>query len=383
MRLDSVKIYSLSLPFSIPFSHALKHRFSANNIAVEVSAGKGELRGYGEGAPRPYVTGESQGSALIDAGRLVNRPSFPWNLEEPGQIWDYIDSLPPGKIHHSTTCAIETALLDILARSREKSINDFFSKDFYTGNVVYGSAIPLGDGKVVKEFGRRIRELGINRVKLKLGRNIEESRSALKAISMVFGNDYDLKIDVNMAWNREQTMAHLPLLQAFRVSVLEQPLVPCDPDINLLAPAIREAGIQLMADESVCTLGELERVMEEGHYRMVNIRLSKCGGFRKCLEMIEYLRSGGTAFQIGCHLGESGILSAAGRALSLLCGDARYHDGSYDAFLLRENVTDQPVSFGKGGIAEPLKGPGLGVEIDRDRLLRLSGGRPRITILRP
>ena len=48
------------------------------------------------------------------------------------------------------------------------------------------------------------------------------------------------------------------------------------------------------------------------------------------------------------------------------------YDGSYDRFLLKENITIQDVSFGFGGKAGPLDGPGLGVEVNRNALERLS-----------
>jgi muconate cycloisomerase len=108
---------------------------------------------------------------------------------------------------------------------------------------------------------------------------------------------------------------------------------------------------------------------------MINVRLSKCGGFRKSFRIIHYLRERGIPFQIACQLGESGLLSAAGRILSLLCGDALYHDGSYDEFLLKENVTVDNVSFGYGGSADPLGGNGLGVKVNIRNLRRLSGGK--------
>jgi muconate cycloisomerase len=88
--------------------------------------------------------------------------------------------------------------------------------------------------------------------------------------------------------------------------------------------------------------------------------------------MIDYLRAKGIFFQIGCHLGESGVLSAAGRLLCLLCSDAVFYDGSYDEFLLNENITRENVSFGPGGKAGPLTGPGLGIEVNRQNLARLS-----------
>jgi hypothetical protein len=91
--------------------------------------------------------------------------------------------------------------------------------------------------------------------------------------------------------------------------------------------------------------------------------------------MIECLRQNGVSFQIGCTTGESGILSAAGRAFGLVNGDAVTYDGSYDAFLLEDNTTHSNVTFGQGGIAGPLAGPGLGVMIDKEKLHKLCDQR--------
>ena len=114
---------------------------------------------------------------------------------------------------------------------------------------------------------------------------------------------------------------------------------------------------------------------------MLNVRLSKCGGFRNSFKIIDFARQQGIQFQIGCHLGESGILSAAGRILCLLCRDALYCDGSYDEFLLKENITDENISFGPGGKATMLNGSGLGVEVNRQSLTRLSEKSETITAL--
>ena len=101
------------------------------------------------------------------------------------------------------------------------------------------------------------------------------------------------------------------------------------------------------------------------------------------MRMVDFLRQQAMVFQVACHLGESGILSAAGRALSLLCKDAVYYDGSYDAFLLKENTTEKDVSFGPGGKAGPLKGPGLGTRGSRKKIKRLSAGTEMRTLTRP
>jgi hypothetical protein len=80
-------------------------------------------------------------------------------------------------------------------------------------------------------------------------------------------------------------------------------------------------------------------------------------------------------------LGETGILSAAGRALSVVSSDALSHDGSYDAFLLKENLTTEDVTFSHEGKATPLKNPGLGVGISQKNLQKFA--EYLVTIERP
>ena len=72
----------------------------------------------------------------------------------------------------------------------------------------------------------------------------------------------------------------------------------------------------------------------------------------------------GLGYQLGCHPGETGILSAAGRHWATSVGGIRYLEGSYDRHLLRELVTCEDITFGYGGRAPALRRPGLGVTIN-------------------
>jgi muconate cycloisomerase len=383
MGIDKIVVHQISLPFSFDFSHSLRTRSSVNNIIVEVIADRGELTGYGEGAPRIYVTGETQKGVVESIMGFTGEDVFPWDLTDVNQIWSLVDRLTKGKGANSALCALETSLLDALGKKEEKSITDYFPGDFSVNAIYYGGAIPLADKQRVLEICHFIKERKIKKLKLKFSTNFENNKEAIEAVRQVFGDDYDLKVDVNGVWDYAMAMAHAPLISEYKVKVVEQTMKTDDPDIYHFAEVMRGYGVILMADESACSFADMERVVNEGYYGMVNIRLSKCGGFRNSLKMINYLRQRGISFQIGCQLGESGLLSAAGRMLSLLCSDAAYYDGSYDEFLLHENVTLEHVSFGPGGEAGPLKGHGLGVEISHQNLERLSDPSTRVTIIRP
>jgi muconate cycloisomerase len=131
-------------------------------------------------------------------------------------------------------------------------------------------------------------------------------------------------------------------------------------------------NLRLMADESVCSTADMEDAIAEGYFDIINVRLSKCGGFHSSLKIIARIRNAGLHYQVGCQLGESGILSAAGRALCAVSSDALYCDGSYDAFLLQDNISTEHLTFNHAGRAAPLKGPGLGITVNRESLNRFS-----------
>ena len=380
MKIDTVNVYKISLPFTGDFSISRKKGSSANNIVVEVVADKGGIKGYGEGAPIRFVTGETQESAAKSASRFVQKDSFPWKLDNVSQIWDFIDSLPKGKEDNAAICAIETALLDALGKIQNKPIINYFSKDFYTSTVYYGAAIPLGNKLRIMELCELIRKLKINQLRIKMDKDFEQNREAVETVKLVFGDDYDLRIDPNGVWDRDLAFKHIPLITKYKVKVVEEPMSYLDPGFIEFVGLMKSYGVTLMACETVCTLEDLERIIKDDYYNMTNVKLCRSGGFRRSLRMIERIRSSRLSFQIGCTLGESGILSAAGRALSLLCKDAVYYDGSYDRFMVKENTTIEDVSFGRGGEAGPLDGPGLGVTINKESLMRLSNGSPSVTI---
>jgi L-alanine-DL-glutamate epimerase-like enolase superfamily enzyme len=383
MRIDEVRVHQIGLPFSGDFSHARRKASSAHNIIVEVIADHGKVRGYGEGAPRSYVTGESQESAAEGVKALVMTKEYPWDLETVSEVWGFVEKLSPGKEHHSALCSVEMALLDALGKAQSKPVLAYLPGDFFSGKVSYGAAIPLGSEERVTELCRLIRSLRINKLKIKMGKDFEQNQKSLRIVRSLFGEECDLRVDVNGSWDRDLALKHLDLLVEHGVKVVEQPMMPGDADMGSFAKEVRAHGMGLMADESVCTLHEVEELIRQGWYNMANVRMSKCGGFRNSLNVVNLLRKEGLSFQIGSQLGESGVLSAAGRAFCLINRDAAYFEGSYDKFLLRENITGEDVTFGIGGEAGPLKGYGLGVEVDQGKLGRLTDSSKKIVIKRP
>jgi muconate cycloisomerase len=88
--------------------------------------------------------------------------------------------------------------------------------------------------------------------------------------------------------------------------------------------------------------------------------------------LAQLARQHGLGYQLGCQIGESALLSAAGRHFACTVADLRYVEGSYDRHLIHEPLGIQDITLGWGGWAPALPGPGLGVQIDPQALARVT-----------
>ena len=106
---------------------------------------------------------------------------------------------------------------------------------------------------------------------------------------------------------------------------------------------------------------------------LFNLRLSKCGGFIPSLRLAQFARQHGLGYQLGCQIGETAILSAAGRHFAS-CG-AR-HSLIWKAPTIgiwsRKPWARRDMTFGWGGWARALTAPGLGVDVDQAALERVA-----------
>ena len=167
-----------------------------------------------------------------------------------------------------------------------------------------------------------------------------------------------------------------PLLP-FGPSALEQPVPHAE--FDSLAELRPKLGVPVMLDESLCGYPDATRAIERGTADLFNVRLSKCGGIVPSLRIIGLAQRHGLGVQLGCHPGETGLLSAAGRHVAANLRGLRYVEGSYDRHVLAANLIVEDITFGYGGWAPPLAGPGLGVTVDPEALERMTVDRKEIS----
>jgi muconate cycloisomerase len=193
--------------------------------------------------------------------------------------------------------------------------------------------------------------LGLRRVKVKVGVDLDEDLYRLRRLRRWLGSDVDLRVDANCAWTVEQALVAIDRMRRYRISVVEQPVAAHD--VDGLCRLTASCPELIAVDESLRTVEEAHALIEAGACNAFNIRVSKCGGLLSSMRIAALASGAGLTTIVGAQVGESGILSAAGRHLAA-CVAPRYLEGSAGALLLKEDITRRACS--RAGAGEPRQG---------------------------
>lgn len=375
MIITGAKIYLLHIPFHFSFNHSLHKRQFSDSIVVELSTNTGE-RGFGEGIARPYVTGETVRGAISHIRDtllpLVMDSSLTKELATtpPSLILSRINELLliPGdndsNVWHGARCAVELALVDLFFTSKQRSLGDLLTP--IADRVTYSGVIPSGSIDTAISFAKMVKKAGIVQVKLKVeGFNDLEK---VKRVREILGLSVSLRLDANGAFLAEEALTFIDSVAPFSIDSIEQPVKKGN--LAELIHVKSKSIIPVMVDESLVTLDDAKLLVESDGCDYFNLRISKCGGIYNTLAIAEYALNNRISCQLGCQVGETAILSAAGRHLACCLPDLLFVEGSYGRLLLTEDISREDISFGKKGEALPLEGNGLGVEIDTSILVR-------------
>jgi muconate cycloisomerase len=379
MRIARIVADRIEVPLRTPFRHAQAEHRTAENVIVEVTLEDGAT-GYGNSLPRPFVTGESAEGVFEIYRRGVSRSVF-GNVGGFGDLVEILTAdplVPEGfTLNLAARCALELALLDAFGKHFKRSASDAIR--LATPEVVFDEppsevryCVGISSATPLRELARAVkyRLAGFRSLKLKVGLDDAQDLRKLRLIRSLLGRRIDLHADANGAWllGRAETMCRE--MEPYELAAIEQPLPKGDEDD--LGALRRATGIPVTIDESLTSHDSARQAAANRWCDLFNIRISKCGGLLRSCGLARIAWEHGLGYQLGCQVGETGILSAAGRAFACTVRDIRYLEGSYDRWLIADNVLKRDISIGYGGCAPCLTGHGLGVEVDPDAVERLS-----------
>jgi muconate cycloisomerase len=368
------------IPLRRTIRHATHVRTETDNLLVRCALEDGTT-GYGEGVPRDYVTGETIDSALalLQASDLGAQLEACRDFAHAVALAERLRlAAVPGDDRdcqgNAARCAVELALLDAWGQRFGQplsAVTSLLAREIYDPRPVvrYSGALTGARGWKAPVYALILRLYRFRDVKVKVGMAGMDDLRRLRAIRRGLGRGIDLRIDANEAWSAAEAAERIKALQPCGLSAVEQPVPHAE--VAALREVRRQVPVPVILDESLCSRIDAERAVGGQTCDLFNLRLSKCGGFIPSLRLAQFARQHGLGYQLGCQVGETAGLSAAGRHFAQSVAGLRYCEGSYDRRVVREALATEDLTFGRGGKAPALAGPGLGIRLDPEALKRV------------
>jgi len=215
---------------------------------------------------------------------------------------------------------------------------------------------------------------GYQRIKIKIkpGKDVQLAEAVRKEFPGI-----TLSVDANSAYRLETDVALLKQLDNFDLLMIEQPLTPGDLlDHSKLQRKLRTS---ICLDESIVCLATARHAHELGACRIINIKLGRVGGFSEAKAIQAFAQEHGMPVWCGGML-EAGIGRAHNIALSTLPGFSLPGDVSASARYWEEDIIEPPVTVSPDGTIKAPTGPGIGFEVNEDRIEALTVRREIISL---
>lgn len=354
IRVRSVEAIPITFRLEEGYRIAGRSIATADNIILKVDTSDGRT-GFGCAAPAEDVTGETTAAAL----HALHDRIIPLLRESDAADIDGIarraataaPDAPAARaaadiaLHHLLGLRAGAPLARVLGMSRDR----------------LPTSITLGIAEhaaTLEAAGRQV-AAGFRILKVKIGEDWQADARLVRMLRQGLGPGIVLRADANRGYTEEAARRFLEALEPGDLELLEQPTPATD--LAALARLAEASEVPIMADETVLTAADAQRVAETRAADLVNIKLMKSGGLGEARAIAGVARGAGMGAMVGC-MDESriGIAAALHFALASPGVERADLDGHLD---LRDDVARGGVRIERGYVLPLLDRPGLGVTV--------------------
>jgi L-alanine-DL-glutamate epimerase-like enolase superfamily enzyme len=332
-------------------------------LIVRVHTDEG-LAGLGEVSCTPRWSGEDS----VTAQHVCARYLTPALLGQDPRDIECLTGVMTGAIvgHHFTKAAVEMALWDLLGKSLGVPVYRLLGGPARAGVRTKFSVAAAEPGHSA-QIASWACEQGFTAMKVKVGTGLPGDVARVAAVREAIGDSVRLGVDANGGWTRAEAAAALAPLAEAAVAFVEQPVAPRD--LAGLADVRRRSSVPVVADESVGVPEDALDVTAAGAADVLSIYVGMAGGIAPARRVAAIASAAGCGWTIGSNL-ELGIGLAAHLHFAVSTpglDDERVPCDIISTFYYEDDIVAAPLPI-RAGWAQPPDGPGLGVEIDEDKL---------------
>ena len=349
----TIKAIELRLSLKHTVRHASKERKKAESIWVKVS--RNGISGFGEGCPRDYVAGDDLASSIKWVEETFSDGDFSIGSIDELRRWvddnkAVIDKFP------SAWCAVEMGFLDLLAREKNVNIETLLGISGPRLKSRYCAVLADSSSWMYASQIDRFLIRGIKDFKIKLNGDPEKDRKKLDAVKLLAVEhgvpDVRIRFDANNLWKdrTDDAISHIKALGS-GVFAVEEPVKAKDPEAN--SRFSLATALPVILDESLCTFEDFKEYLSFPGDYIANIKISRVGGILRAMKLIDAFKEAGWKIIIGCHVGETSLLTRAGLVVAACAGESLIaHEGAYGDYLIEREPADPMLKFGRKGILD-------------------------------
>jgi L-alanine-DL-glutamate epimerase-like enolase superfamily enzyme len=198
-------------------------------------------------------------------------------------------------IGSSAKAALDMAFVSLLAQEKHQKLYEYLGGK-EPCELQTDITISLGSEDKMIRDAKEAYEEGMDILKIKVGKDIDHAIQVVRELSLELPK-VKILVDANQAWSLEESLMFINAMQGVKIELIEQPVIA--KDLDSLRFITKSTTINILADEAVFTLKDVIKVHTDKCADMINIKLMKCGGLSKAVEILEYAR----ANSIKCMLG--------------------------------------------------------------------------------
>jgi len=312
----------------------------------------------------PNYTPETIDTAWTAITKWVAPRVLGQGFEHPGEVHVALDKDFRG--HNMAKAAVEMGMWGLAATAAGAPLGRYIGGTRESIATGISLGIERTPAALVAKARAAVAE-GYRKVKIKImpGSDVEFVRAAREEL----GPSAPLMADANNAYTLDD-IDRLAELDDLDLMMIEQPLAWDD--------IVRHAELQKRLETPVCldeSITSLDRAIDMhtlGSGRIINIKPGRVGGFGPSLAIHDFCEQHGIPVWCG-GMFESGIGRAYNVALASLSNFTKPGDVSPSArYWARDIVTPEWTMNATGMVKVPLERPGLGVDVDLDRVDQLT-----------
>ena len=236
----------------------------------------------------------------------------------------------------------------------------------FADDVAAAHMVSFGEPEAMAEEAVEVNDrLGVTTFKVKVGREPALDIAATRAIREALP-DADLYVDANRGWSYADAVQAGDALAELGVRAIEEP-ISVEDRAGRLRLAERWA-VPLAGDESCISLAHVDRALEEGAVRVVSIKTARTG-FTESRRILDLCLARNVGAVVGSQY-EGAIGATATVTFAAAFAATARQPAEITNFL---DLADDLVVAGpaiRDGRAIVPAAPGLGIEVDEDRLQR-------------